>query len=92
MGPAPPEVRDGHTGGPAAGVTLSTVHNLISRWRREGCAGRAWTEDSRVGIAAPYATDSLVISGDHRVVAALVASPLEAFEVNRFDPFSAMTP
>ena len=56
----------------------------ISRpWTRNGFAGRAWTADGRVGIAAPPYADSVVVSGPRELGARLLAADLEAFPLAR---------
>jgi hypothetical protein len=61
----------------------SSLRTLTTRWSTAGFSGHAWSQDQRVGIAAPPYADSLIVSGPAEVVTDLIDSELEAFPVAR---------
>lgn len=61
------------------------LQDIADRWTRDGFAGRAWTAEGRVGIAAPPYADSVVVSGPRELGARLLASDLEVFPLARGD-------
>jgi hypothetical protein len=59
------------------------LSEIAEQWTRDGFAGRAWTADGQVGIAAPPYADSVVVSGPRELGVRLLAADLEAFPLAR---------
>lgn len=59
------------------------LSEIAEQWTSNGFAGRAWTADGRIGIAAPPYADSVVASGPGELGARLLAADLEAFPLAR---------
>ena len=59
-------------------------------WTTTGFSGRAWSEDARVGVAAPAYADAIIVSGPVEVINRLTNSELEALRVARHMPIPDM--
>lgn len=71
--------------GPQHSDRWGPLSRLCRRWAR-GFAGRAWSLDSAIAIAAPAYADSVVVSGPARLGEWLATSGLQGAEVDRSDP------